>query len=175
MKILLIYVDRQQVRCLGCQLYEPLLFINMILIPFGSDEKHANWRWCWSKEMTDPTIAKYENETRQITSMKWVLVTTIVAGTLLMMMSIVAPFIVLAVLHALSPSSPQQSILTAAQQFTTAPRDVLPFATALVGFAGGVVTAMYRTGTAQGPPPQSSSGHGTADHGTAGQGAPKIP
>ena len=60
------------------------------------------------------------------------------------------------VLHALSPSSPQQSILTAAQQFTTAPRDVLPFATALVGFAGGVVTAMYRTGTAQGPPPQSS-------------------
>lgn len=125
--------------------------------------------------MTDPTIAKYENETRQITSMKWVLVTTIVAGTLLMMLSIVAPFIVIAVLHTLSPSSPQQSILTAAQQFTTAPRDVLPFATALVGFAGGVVVAMYRTGTGQGPPPQSSSGQGTAGQGTAGQGAPKIP
>ncbi len=133
------------------------------------------WRWRWSREMTDPTIAKYENETRQITSMKWVLVTTIVAGTLLMMLSIVAPFIVIAVLHTLSPSSPQQSILTAAQQFTTAPRDVLPFATALVGFAGGVVVAMYRTGTGQGPPPQSSSGQGTAGQGTAGQGAPKIP
>ena len=130
--------------------------------------------------MTDPTIAKYENETRQITSMKWVLVTTIVAGTLLMMLSIVAPFVVIAVLHTLSPSSPQQSILTAAQQFTTEPRDVLPFATALVGFAGGVVVAMYRTGTAQGPPPQSSTGQGTAGQGTAGQGtggqgAPKIP
>ncbi|HYT44992.1 MAG TPA: hypothetical protein VEP90_21875 [Methylomirabilota bacterium] len=130
--------------------------------------------------MTDPTIAKYENETRQITSMKWVLVTTIVAGTLLMMLSIVAPFIVIAVLHTLSPSSSQQSILTAAQQYTTAPRDVLPFATALVGFAGGVVVAMYRTGTAQGPPPQSSTGQGTAGQGTAGQGtggqgAPKIP
>lgn len=125
--------------------------------------------------MTDPTIAKYENETRQITSMKWVLVTTIVAGTLLMMLSIVAPFVVIAVLHTLSPSSPQQSILTAAQQYTTAPRDVLPFATALVGFAGGVVVAMYRTGTAQGPPPQSSTGQGTAGQGTGGQGAPKIP
>ena len=125
--------------------------------------------------MTDPTIAKYENETRQITSMKWVLVTTIVAGTLLMMLSIVAPFVVIAVLHTLSPSSPQQSILTAAQQFTTAPRDVLPFATALVGFAGGVVVAMYRTGTAQGSPPQSSTGQGTAGQGTGGQGAPKIP
>ena len=125
--------------------------------------------------MTDPTIAKYENETRQITSMKWVLVTTIVAGTLLMMLSIVAPFVVIAVLHTLSPSSPQQSILTAAQQFTTAPRDVLPFATALVGFAGGVVVAMYRTGTAQGPPPQSSTGQGMAGQGTGGQGAPKIP
>ncbi len=133
------------------------------------------WRWPWSSEMTDPTIAKYENETRQITSMKWVLVTTIVAGTLLMMLSIVAPFIVIAVLHTLSPSSPQQSILTAAQQYTTAPRDVLPFATALVGFAGGVVVAMYRTGTAQGPPPQSSTGQGTAGQGTGGQGAPKIP
>ena len=125
--------------------------------------------------MTDPTIAKYENETRQITSMKWVLVTTIVAGTLLMMLSIVAPFVVIAVLHTLSPSSPQQSILTAAQQYTTAPRDVLPFATALVGFAGGVVVAMYRTGAAQGPPPQSSTGQGTAGQGTGGQGAPKIP
>ena len=125
--------------------------------------------------MTDPTIAKYENETRQITSMKWVLVTTIVAGTLLMMLSIVAPFIIIAVLHTVSPSSPQQSILTAAQQFTTAPRDVLPFATALVGFAGGVVVAMYRTGTAQGLPPQSSTGQGTAGQGTDGQGAPKIP
>ena len=125
--------------------------------------------------MTDPTIAKYENETRQITSMQWVLVTTIVAGTLLMMLSIVAPFVVIAVLHTLSPSSPQQSILTAAQQYTTAPRDVLPFATALVGFAGGVVVAMYRTGTAQGPPPQSSTGQGTAGQGTGGQGAPKIP
>jgi hypothetical protein len=125
--------------------------------------------------MTDPTIAKYENETRQITSMKWVLVTTIVAGTLLMMLSIVAPFIIIAVLHTVSPSSPQQSILTAAQQFTTAPRDVLPFATALVGFAGGVVVAMYRTGTAQGPPPQSSTGQGTGGQGTGGQGAPKIP
>jgi hypothetical protein len=133
------------------------------------------WRWPWSSEMTDPTIAKYENETRQITSMKWVLVTTIVAGTLLMMLSIVAPFIIIAVLHTVSPSSPQQSILTAAQQFTTAPRDVLPFATALVGFAGGVVVAMYRTGTAQGPPPQSSTGQGTAGQGTDGQGAPKIP
>ena len=125
--------------------------------------------------MTDPTVAKYENETRQITSMKWVLVTTIVAGTLLMMLSIVAPFIVIAVLHTLSPSSPQQSILTAAQQFTTAPKDVLPFATALVGFAGGVVVAMYRTGTGQGPPPQSSTSQGTAGLATAGQGAPKIP
>jgi hypothetical protein len=125
--------------------------------------------------MTDPTVAKYENETRQITSMKWVLVTTIVAGTLLMMLSIVAPFIVIAVLHTLSPSSSQQSILTAAQQFTTAPRDVLPFATALVGFAGGVVVAMYRTSTGQGPPPQSSTSQGTAGQGTAGQGAPKIP
>ena len=117
--------------------------------------------------MTDPTVAKYENETRQIISMKWILVTTIVAGTLLMMLSIVAPFIVLAFLHPLSPSLPQQTILTAAQQFTTAPRDVLPFATALVGFAGGVVTAMYRTGTAQGPPPQPSPGQGTAGQGTA--------
>ena len=125
--------------------------------------------------MTDATIAKYENETRQITSMKWVLVTTIVAGTLLMMLSIVAPFIVIATLHSLSPSSPQQSILTAAQQYTTAPRDVLPFATALVGFAGGVVVAMYRTSTGQGTPPQSSTGQGTAGQGTAGQGAPKIP
>src|SRR5947208_15517432 len=130
--------------------------------------------------MNEATIAKYENEKRKITSMKWVLVTTIVAGTLLMMLSIVAPFVVIAVLHTLSPSSPQQSILTAAQQFTTAPRDVLPFATALVGFAGGVVVAMYRTGTAQGPPPQSSTGQGTAGQGTAGQGtagqgAPKIP
>ncbi len=97
-----------------------------------------------------------------------------------MMLSIVAPFIVLAFLHPLSPSLPQQTILTAAQQFTTAPRDVLPFATALVGFAGGVVTAMYRTGTAQGPPPQSSpgqgaAGQGAAGQGAAGQGAPKIP
>ena len=130
--------------------------------------------------MTDATIAKYENETRQITSMKWVLVTTIVAGTLLMMLSIVAPFIVIETLHTLSPSSPQQSILTADQQFTTAPRDVLPFATALVGFAGGVVVAMYRTGAGQGTPPQSSTGQGTTGQGTigqgtAGQGAPKIP
>lgn len=125
--------------------------------------------------MSDPTIAKYENETRQITSMKWVLVTAIVAGTLLMMLSIVAPFIVIGVLHTLSPSSPQQSILTAAQQFTSAPRDVLPFATALVGFAGGVVVAMYRTGTAQGSHLQSSTVQGTAVQGTAVQGAPKIP
>jgi uncharacterized membrane protein YgcG len=130
--------------------------------------------------MTDPTIAKYENETRQLTSMKWVLVTTIVAGTLLMMLSIVAPFIVLAFLHPLAPALPQQTILTAAQQFTTAPRDVLPFATALVGFAGGVVVAMYRTGTAQGTPPQSSAGQSSAGQSSAGQssagqGAPKIP
>ena len=60
-----------------------------------------------------------------------------------------------------------------------------PLQQALVGFAGGVVTAMYRTGAAQGPPPQPSpgqgtarqgtAGQGTAGQGTAGQGAPKIP
>jgi hypothetical protein len=44
-------------------------------------------------------------------------------------------------------SNSTENMIAVAQQLTTAPRDVLPFATALVGFAGGVLTAMYRTGT----------------------------
>jgi hypothetical protein len=61
-----------------------------------------------------------------------------------MIMSIVSPFILLPWLN---PSSQQLSpqLLTVAQQLAAAPRDVLPFATALVGFAGGVATAMFRT------------------------------
>jgi hypothetical protein len=97
------------------------------------------------EDVSDNTeIARYQNETQQISTMRWVLVCTIIAGTVLMIMSIVSPFILLPLIH---PSSQQLSpqLLTVAQQLATAPRDVLPFATALVGFAGGVVTAMFRT------------------------------
>ncbi len=101
-------------------------------------------------------IARYQNETQQISFMRWVLVCTIVAGTVLMIMSIVSPLILLPLL---SPSSQQLSpqSLTVAQQLAMAPKDVLPFATALVGFAGGIVTAMFRTSTGTlGPSGRSS-------------------
>jgi hypothetical protein len=45
----------------------------------------------------------------------------------------------------------QTKILSTAQQLTAAPRDILPRAyLALVGFARGAVTAIYRTSTATG-------------------------
>lgn len=86
--------------------------------------------------------------------MRWVL--AIVTGTVLLIMSIVSPLILLPLL---SPSSQQLSpqSLTVAQQLAMAPKDVLPFATTLVGFAGGIVTAMFRTSTSTlGPSGRSS-------------------
>ncbi|HEX9319217.1 MAG TPA: Ig-like domain-containing protein, partial [Nitrososphaeraceae archaeon] len=42
----------------------------------------------------------------------------------------------------------QTKIVDTIQTLSNAPKDVLPFATALAGFAGGVVTAMFRVSTA---------------------------
>ena len=67
-----------------------------------------------------------------------------------MMMSILSPFIGLNTLISYSNGTKPDptKLASTAQQMTAAPRDILPFATGLVGFAGGVVTAMYRTSTA---------------------------
>ena len=98
-----------------------------------------------AKKMTKPksdneTIANYENQTQQIKDMKWVLICAITAGTSLMVISVLAPFITVNWIHVpLSPDTIDKLVST--------PGAVLPLATGLVGFAGGVVTAMFRTST----------------------------
>jgi hypothetical protein len=137
---------------------------------FGRKEQLSN----------DQTIANYQAQTKQIAHMKWVLLAAIIAGTLLMMISILAVFIlptffIYTILH-VSPSSKinqtqisQMLNTPTAQNLASAPRDVLPFATALVGFAGGVVTAMFRIGT---PPPAGQPGAGQPGAGQPGAGQP---
>jgi hypothetical protein len=104
------------------------------------------------------TIARYQNETQQIKDMKWVLVCAIVAGTSLMMLSVIAPFIIVGLIHVSLGSSPMPTgILNTVDKLTSTPGAVLPLATGLVGFAGGVVTAMFKTSTSAGaqvPPSQ---------------------
>jgi hypothetical protein len=119
----------------------------------GDENKVVRIRSPPTSDSTDPVIASYQNQTRQIKDMKWVLISAIVAGTLLMMISILFPFIVVILLPtALTSQTNQTKMADMIQSFSTIPRDVLPFATALAGFAGGVVTAMFRASTAAGQP-----------------------
>jgi hypothetical protein len=74
--------------------------------------------------------------------MKWVLISAIIAGTLLMMIAVILSYIVVGILSATGTSGDQASteaMQNAIEAFTSVPRDVLPFATALAGFAGGIV------------------------------------
>jgi len=101
---------------------------------------------------TDATIANYQSQTQQIKDMKWVLICAIVAGTSLMMLSVIAPFIIVGWLHASFfitsfSKANQTSVLNTVDKLASTPGAVLPLATGLVGFAGGVVTAMFRTST----------------------------
>jgi hypothetical protein len=84
--------------------------------------------------------------------MKWVLICAIVAGTLLMMISIISPFIIVALIHTTVHTSiaNQTGLVNTVDKLASTPRDVLPLATGLVGFAGGVVTAMFRASTTTG-------------------------
>jgi hypothetical protein len=119
----------------------------------GDENKVVRIRSPPTSDSTDPVIASYQNQTRQIKDMKWVLISAIVAGTLLMMISILFPFIVVILLPtALTSQTNQTNMADMIQSFSTVPRDVLTFATALAGFAGGVVTAMFRASTAAGQP-----------------------
>jgi hypothetical protein len=120
----------------------------------GDENKVVRIRSPPTSDSTDPVIASYQNQTRQIKDMKWVLISAIVAGTLLMMISILFPFIVVILLPtALTSQTNQTKMADMIQSFSTVPSDVLPFATALAGFAGGVVTAMFRASTAAGGAP----------------------
>jgi hypothetical protein len=113
------------------------------------------------QDSPNETIAQYQNQTRQIKDMKWVLLGAIIAGTLLMMISVIAPYLIITLLHTyVTPQTnqTQTKILDTIQTLSSAPKDVLPFATALAGFAGGVVTAMFRVGTT--PTTQDTSGQG---------------
>jgi hypothetical protein len=76
-----------------------------------------------------------ESEKAQLFFMLIILVVTISAGTILMGVSLFLPisFVVS------NPNASPQVL----QQINEAPKNVLPFATALVGFAGGLVTAIY--------------------------------
>ena len=75
-----------------------------------------------------------ESEKAQLFFMLVVLVTTISAGTILMIISLVLPIFIAAY-----PNAPPALL----QQINEAPKNVLPFATGLLGFAGGLVTAIY--------------------------------
>lgn len=103
---------------------------------------------------TDATIANYQNQTQQIKDMKWVLFAAIGAGTALMVISVLAPFYTVRLLD------PKNTLnATTVDKLADTPGAVLPLATALVGFAGGVVTAMFRTTTTapeKTPPSQAS-------------------
>jgi Big-like domain-containing protein len=116
----------------------------------------------------DPIIASYQSQTKQISHMKWVLLAAIIAGTLLMMIAVISPYIAIALLHtytlllnnpgssAKTEAVERSAVLNATQVLSSAPKDVLPFATGLVGFAGGVIVAIFRTSTA--PPSQAGAG-----------------
>jgi len=124
---------------------------------------------------TDATIANYQSQTQQIKDMKWVLICAIVAGTSLMMLSVIAPFIIVGWLHASFfitsfSKANQTSVLNTVDKLASTPGAVLPLATGLVGFAGGVVTAMFRTSTTSPPIPPGPGGQGTGGQGTGGQG-----
>ncbi len=64
-----------------------------------------------------------------------ILILTISAGTVLMAVSLALPMFFMAS----NPSAPPEVL----QQWGEAPKEVLPFATGLIGFAGGLVTAIY--------------------------------
>jgi hypothetical protein len=85
-----------------------------------------------------------------------------------MMISVLAPFIIVTLIHiplgnSINSKANQTSILNTVDKLANTPGAVLPLATGLVGFAGGVVTAMFRTSTtspdkiprSQGPPGQA--------------------
>jgi hypothetical protein len=124
------------------------------------------------KDSEDPVIASYQNQTQQIKDMKWVLISAIVAGTLLMMIAIIFPFIVVTLLRtSLISQTNQTKMVDMIQTFSTVPRDVLPFATALAGFAGGVVTAMFRASTQPASTQPPAGGTGAGGTGAGGTGA----
>jgi hypothetical protein len=126
------------------------------------------WRRPPPLPSTDPRIANYENQTQQVKEMKWVLISAIVAGTLLMMISILFPFIAAIVLPTFLSTQTNQTnqtnVVEIVKSFSNVPRDVLPFATALAGFAGGVITAIFRTTTQ--PPTTGGQGTGGGGQGT---------
>jgi Na+/glutamate symporter len=101
-----------------------------------------------TQDSSNETISQYQNQTRQIKDMKWVLLGAIIAGTLLMMITIVAPYLFIPLIHtyvvAQNTTFSNATIVDTIKTLSNAPKDVLPFATALAGFAGGVVTAMFR-------------------------------
>jgi hypothetical protein len=102
----------------------------------GSDNK--DW------EMRFKTIeAEVNAQTSQVRSLRTVLVVTVVAGTILMMTSVLVPYFYSTLPETIITKMDVQTFA----QLTSAPRDVLPFATALVGFAAGVVTALYGRAT----------------------------
>jgi hypothetical protein len=136
------------------------IFAGFTTVAVGGPYKNKFWTR-QPQDSANETIAQYQNQTRQIKDMKWVLLGAIIAGTLLMMISIIAPYLIITLLHISIAQPPQNNqtqtkMLDTIQTLASAPKDVLPFATALAGFAGGVVTAMFRTSTA--PPGQSRPG-----------------
>jgi hypothetical protein len=82
-------------------------------------------------------LKKFEadSEKSQLFFMMVILVLTISAGTILMAVSLAMPMFFMAS----NPRAPPEVL----EQWGEAPKDVLPFATGLIGFAGGLVTAIY--------------------------------
>lgn len=120
----------------------------------SKDKQTPRWAGFRKGELShDPRIVEYQTQTQQVAHMKWVLLGAIIAGTLLMMVSILSPFLLLGLLSLLSPKTSTSTLVSqvlngpTGQQIASVPRDVLPFATALVGFAGGIIAAIFKTTT----------------------------
>jgi hypothetical protein len=144
-----------------------------------SSQRRSIWPWGGNRGQTftrqpistDPKIASYQAQTSQIAHMKWVLICTVVAGVFLMAVSVLGPYLYISSLHGNDPKLTLQILnSTTGQALVNAPRDVLPFATALVGFAGGVVTAMFSASTQQ---PKDLTGMGTGTNTLTGGGSGK--
>jgi hypothetical protein len=72
--------------------------------------------------------------------MMWVLLMTIGAGTFIMTISLILP---LGLINTIRDVSGTNSTALTSLATTNMARDVLPFATGLIGFAAGLVTAIY--------------------------------
>lgn len=78
-----------------------------------------------------------EFERRQLRFMLFIILLALLLGTALMIAAVGAPLYFMSISSKISP--------TDMAQFKDMPKDVLPFATGIIGFASGLVTALYGT------------------------------